>query len=151
MLSIICHVFHNLFHSFLRFSTYQTFKFSFYSQLPSKSWIRRQQENVSPCGGFPISFSSATDYHVGGDSIALTTLHPQSNFLFRGTLDPIASGKWSNFLPVVGEYGLGAFCEAIVAVPASWVGSQGIIQVVQNAEDGVHYQVRSCSILAYSA
>jgi hypothetical protein len=114
---------------------------------PASLGFDANNENVSPCGGFPISFSSATDYHVGGDSTALTTLHPQSNFLFRGTLDPTASGNWSNFLPVVGEYGLGAFCEASVAVPSSWVGSQGIIQVLQNAEDGVHYQVRSCSIL----
>jgi len=97
---------------------------------PASLGFDANNENVSPCGGFPISFSSATDYHVGGDSTALT-----------------ASGNWSNFLPVVGEYGLGAFCEASVAVPSSWVGSQGIIQVLQNAEDGVHYQVRSCSIL----
>jgi hypothetical protein len=113
---------------------------------PTSLGFDANNENVSPCGGFPISFSSATDYHVGGDSIALTTLHPQSNFLLRGTLDPTASGNWSNFLSVVGEYGLGAFCEVTVAVPASWIGSQGIIQVLQNVEDGVHYQVRSCSM-----
>lgn len=99
-------------------------------------------EDSGPCGGFSVSFSNAADYHVGGDSIAVTSLHPQSNFLFRGTLDPTASGNWSDLLPVVGQYGLGAFCEASVAVPAAWAGSKGVVQVIQDAEDGVHYQVR---------
>lgn len=109
---------------------------------PNSLGFDANNEDSGPCGGFSVSFSNASDYHVGGDSIALTTLHPQSNLLFRGTLDSTASGNWSNFLPVVGQYGLGAFCEASVAVPAMWAGSRGVIQVIQDAEDGVHYQVR---------
>lgn len=69
----------------------------------------------------------------------MTTLHPQSNFLFRATLDQTAT-NWT-VLSLITEYGLGAFCEPALAVPAAWVGSQGLLQVVQNAEDGVHYQV----------
>jgi hypothetical protein len=117
-------------------------KSHFLLNYPNSLGFDANNEDSGPCGGFSISFSNASDYHVSGDSIALTTLHPQSNFLFRGTLDSTASGNWSSFLPVVGQYGLGAFCEASVAAPAAWAGSNGIIQVIQDAEDGVHYQVR---------
>jgi Copper acquisition factor BIM1-like len=111
---------------------------------PTSLGFDDNNEDSSPCGGFFVTFTNASDYHVGGDSIALTTLHPQSNFLFRGTLDATASGNWTNLFPVIGEYGLGAFCEASVATPAAWAGSRGVIQAIQNAEDGVHYQVRYC-------
>ncbi|KAI9767489.1 MAG: hypothetical protein M1839_004500 [Geoglossum umbratile] len=100
------------------------------------------QEDDSPCGGFQVSFDNTTDFHVGGDSVYLTTLHPQSNFLFRGTLDQKASGNWMNLLPVIGEYGLGDFCEPSLSTPDSWAGAMGVLQVIQDAEDGVHYQVR---------
>ena len=41
----------------------------------------------------------------------------------------------------MGEYSLGAFCEQDVPAPAAWAGKQGVLQVIQHAEDGVHYQV----------
>jgi hypothetical protein len=68
--------------------------------------------------------------------------------LIRGTLDATASGNWSDLFPVFAEYGLGAFCEASVPAPAGWAGSRGVIQVLQDAEDGVHYQV-SLNLFAY--
>jgi hypothetical protein len=43
----------------------------------------------------------------------------------------------------MGEYGLGSFCVASVAAPDAWAGSQGVIQVIQDAKDGIHYQVRN--------
>ena len=115
---------------------------------PTSLGVDDNNENSSPCGGFSPTFTTASDFHVGGDSIALTTLHPQSNFLIRGTLDATASGNWSDLFPIFAEYGLGAFCEASVAAPAAWAGSRGVIQVLQDAEDGVHYQV-SLTLLVY--
>ena len=44
-------------------------------------------------------------------------------------------------LPAVAETGLGSFCEQGLNVPESWMGSQGVLQVVQGASDGNLYQV----------
>jgi hypothetical protein len=108
---------------------------------PTSLGFDDNNEDASPCGGFTPSFGSASSYHVAGDAIALTSLHPQSNFLFRATVDPTASENWTDLLPIVGEYSLGAFCEQDVPAPAAWAGKQGVLQVIQHAEDGVHYQV----------
>jgi hypothetical protein len=97
---------------------------------PTSLGFDDNNEDTSPCGGFTPSFGSTSSYHVAGDAIALTTLHPQSKFLFRATLDPTASENWTNLLPIVGEYSLGAFCEQDVPVPAAWAGKQGVLQVI---------------------
>jgi hypothetical protein len=100
-------------------------------------------EGIGPCGGFKYSPSSnVTEFHVGGDAIALATLHPQANILFRGTLDTSASGNWTQLFPVIGQYGLGTFCEPNIEAPLSWVGFVGLIQVIEDAVDGMLYQVR---------
>jgi hypothetical protein len=44
-------------------------------------------------------------------------------------------------MPAVQQTGLGAFCEPDVSIPASWAGSKGVIGVVQDAPDGILYQV----------
>ena len=100
-------------------------------------------ENIAPCGGFtPSSSDSLTNFHVGGDAIGVTTLHAQSYFAFLGMLgDPLSSPNWTVLIPTVEEYGLNGFCEPSIAVPASWAGSSGLLQIIQDAEDGVHYQV----------
>jgi hypothetical protein len=82
-----------------------------------------------------------THLRVGGSAIALTSIHPQATWLFRATLDQTASGNWTILLPSIEQTGLGAFCEPSVSVPVSWVGSKGIIGVVQDAPDGILYQV----------
>ncbi|KAA6408269.1 MAG: expression library immunization antigen 1 [Lasallia pustulata] len=97
-------------------------------------------EASAPCGGFNVTFANSTDFHVGGDAIAMTSTHPAANWLFRATLDKTASGNWTDVLPVVGETGLGNFCESGVVVPSTWAGQQGIIQVIQHGPDGMLFQ-----------
>jgi hypothetical protein len=117
---------------------------------PSPLGVDANNEGIGPCGGFSFSASSnVTEFHVDGDAIALVTTHPQANILFRGTLDKTASSNWTNLFPIVGQYGLGAYCQPSIVVPASWTGSGGIIQVIENAVDGMLYQVKSlllCSV-----
>ena len=100
-------------------------------------------ENIAPCGGFtPSSSDNITDFHVGGDAISLVTLHAQSYFAFLGTLGAsLTSPNWTFLIPTVEEYGLNQFCEPIVPVPASWSGQAGLLQIIQDSEDGIHYQV----------
>jgi hypothetical protein len=101
-------------------------------------------EDVAPCGGFtPSSSDNLTDFHVGGDAIGVTSLHPQTFIEYRGMLGSSvsSSSNWTVLIPTVQQYGLNNFCEPSIVVPASWASSSGLLQVIQDAEDGVHYQV----------
>ena len=100
-------------------------------------------EGIGPCGGFSpnLSNDTITTWHVGGDTIFTTLAHPQSNFLYRATLDVTASGNWTELFPIVSQTGLGDFCEPAVPAPMSWVGKKGILSVVADGPDGVLFQV----------
>lgn len=100
-------------------------------------------ESDAPCGSFTVDFSkdNVTDFHVDGDAIAVQSIHPEATWLFRATLDLTASGNWTDLLPAVQQTGLGDFCETNVKAPSSWTGKQGVIGVVQDAADGILYQV----------
>jgi len=112
---------------------------------PALGPFKDDDEGTGPCGGYDISFSgNVTDTTVGGFSVALTSTHPQANWLYRVTTSTQEPYNWTNILPVVSESGLGAFCLPELTVPPSFVGQQAIIQVSQGAVDGNLYQVRSC-------
>ncbi len=101
-------------------------------------------EDTAPCGGFTVDFNNGkvNDFHVGGEAIGLTTLHAQSNFAFRAAVgNSVSGGNVTLLTPSLVEYGLGAFCVPGITAPSSWAGTQGMVQVIQAAEDGVHYQV----------
>lgn len=100
-------------------------------------------EGTSPCGGLTPDWTkdNVTDFHVDGEPVALFLGHPTASWLFRATLDKTASTNWTMIYPVVAQTGLGNYCQPAVAVPSSFVGSEGIIGVVANAADGLLYQV----------
>jgi len=101
-------------------------------------------ELTPPCGGFTVDFSkdNVTDFHVGGDAIAVTSIHPQSIWLFRATLDlNVTTANWTDLLPAVEQTGIGDYCEPAVTVPGSWIGKKGVISVVQDAPTETLYQV----------
>lgn len=103
-------------------------------------------EGTPPCGGFNAgdSKNNLTDFHVDSDYIALTSTHPVATWLFRATLDQTASGNWTSLLPAVQQTALGDFCESGLKVPSTWAGSKGVIGIVQDAADGLLYQVSLC-------
>ena len=102
-----------------------------------------EKEGTAPCGGFDVTFNNASDFHVDGDAVALTSTHPQADWLFRATLDKNATGNnWTDLLPPVSESGLGQYCEPSLAVPSQWAGNTGIIQVLQHGDDGLLFQVK---------
>jgi hypothetical protein len=103
-------------------------------------------EGTPPCGSFTVMFSTdnVTDFHVGGNAIAVTSIHPQATWLFRATLDLNATTNWTSLLPAIQQTGLGDYCEPDVTVPSSWAGQKGVIGVVQDAPDGILFQVRFC-------
>ncbi|KAK5077436.1 hypothetical protein LTR70_004964 [Exophiala xenobiotica] len=108
---------------------------------PALGPFKDDDEGTGPCGGYDISFSgNVTDTTVGGFSVALTSTHPQANWLYRVTTSTQEPYNWTNILPVVSESGLGAFCLPELTVSPSFVGQQAIIQVTQGAVDGNLYQ-----------
>ncbi|KAN0067883.1 hypothetical protein V8E54_014130 [Elaphomyces granulatus] len=107
-------------------------------------------EGTPPCGSFTVMFSTdnVTDFHVGGNAIAVTSIHPQATWLFRATLDLNATTNWTSLLPAIQQTGLGDYCEPDVTVPSSWVGQKGVIGVVQDAPDGILFQCAAVNFVA---
>jgi len=110
---------------------------------PNTVGFSDDNEGTAPCGGFNVTFDNATSFHVDGDAIAVTSTHPQAEWLFRATLDKTGTGdNFTNLLPVVSEAGLGSYCEPGLTVPGTWAGSDGVIQVIQHGPDGSLFQVK---------
>jgi hypothetical protein len=109
-------------------------------------------EGTPPCGSFTVQFgtNNVTDFHVGGNAIAVTSIHPQATWLFRATLDLTATSNWTSLLPAVQQTGLGDYCEPDVTVPSSWAGQKGVIGVVQDAPDGILFQCSAVNFVAGS-
>ena len=110
---------------------------------PSTIGFDDDLESTPPCGSFTVDFSkdNLTNFHVDGDFIYVTSVHPAATWLFRATLDQTASGNWTNLLPAVQQTGLGDFCETDIKVPSTWAGSKGVVGIVADAPDGILYQV----------
>lgn len=100
------------------------------------------KEGTGPCGGFtPDLTSTATDFHIGGDAVALTLTHPQGKWLFRVTTDPTNDKSWEQIYPIVLQSGLGNFCLPQLTVPSKYEGKKGVLSIVSDAPDGLLYQV----------
>ncbi|KAF6827797.1 Uncharacterized protein CPLU01_08911 [Colletotrichum plurivorum] len=98
------------------------------------------KQGTKPCGGYTASPSdAAVDFYIGGDAVGMENGHPQTNWLFRATLDQTASGNWTQVFPVVLQTGLGSFCEPSIVVPDDFAGKKGIIGVVAHSPDGLLY------------
>ncbi|EGX53364.1 hypothetical protein AOL_s00006g230 [Orbilia oligospora ATCC 24927] len=99
------------------------------------------KQDQGPCGGYSIDGNTpVTQFHVDGDAVAYASSHPSVKVLFRiieGN-SPDGPNSFKGF-PIVEQYGSGDFCEPKVTAPKNLVGKQGIVQVVQNAVDGMLY------------
>ncbi|KAK6531316.1 hypothetical protein TWF281_008128 [Arthrobotrys megalospora] len=98
-------------------------------------------QDQGPCGGYTLSDSTpVTEFHVDGEAVAYSSSHPEVKVLFRiieGN-SPDGPNSFKGY-PIVEQFGAGDFCEPRVTAPKSLVGKQGIVQVVQNAVDGMLY------------
>ena len=114
----------------------------FQMNYPKSFGFDEDTETELPCGGEDISFDDTTDAPVDGFPVALSTEHPQAQFLYRGTLDQKAPFNWTNLLPVVNEMGIGDFCIPNMKAPAMWANQTGLVQIIMDGPDGILYQVR---------
>ncbi|UKZ76976.1 hypothetical protein TrVFT333_004692 [Trichoderma virens FT-333] len=126
----------------------------FLMNYPKSIGFDDDKEGTAPCGGFTPDLSSGSkqlvDFHVGGDSLAVKSTHPQSTWLFRATLDANAESGWQQIFPIVQQSGLGDFCEPQIVLPASWAGKKGVISVVADAPDGLLYQCVAANFVSGS-
>jgi len=113
----------------------------FILQYPNSLGFDDDAEDEAPCGGLDVTFgANDSSVPVGGFTVAMLSTHPQAQWLFRATLSQQAPFNWTNILPIVEETGLGDFCIPTLTVPQDFAGQQGLIQVIQNAADGMLYQ-----------
>ncbi|KAF3926239.1 hypothetical protein ABW20_dc0102737 [Dactylellina cionopaga] len=110
-----------------------------------------KQDN-GPCGGYTLDQNSPiTEFHVDGEAIAYSSSHPEVNVLFRVVKGNKADGnglEWDQVYPIIGQYGSGDFCEPVVKAPRDLVGQTGILQVIQNAVDGMLYACASVKFVS---
>ncbi|GKT47646.1 uncharacterized protein ColSpa_07827 [Colletotrichum spaethianum] len=120
--------------------------------LPKPLGDSDDNEATAPCGGYTASSSSeTTDFYVDGDAIGMENGHPQTNWLFRATLDRTAAGGWTQIFPIVLQTGLGNFCEPKIAVPSNFTGQKGIISVVAHSPDGLLYTCAAVNFVSGTA
>ncbi|KAK4083762.1 uncharacterized protein Triagg1_1424 [Trichoderma aggressivum f. europaeum] len=121
---------------------------------PTSIGFDDDKEGTSPCGGFTPDVSSGSkqlvDFHVGGDSLAMRSTHPQTSWLFRATLDGTGESGWQQIFPIVQQSGLGNFCEPQVVLPSSWAGKKGVVGVVADGPDGLLYQCVAANFVSGS-
>ena len=109
---------------------------------PPTAGFDDQQQTASPCDGFmPMVNSSSPNITVDRFAIMIQNLHAFSEWGFRGTIDTMAPYDFTPIVPIVNTTGIGDFCLDHIRAPSNWAGNPGIIQVVDNARDGVLYQV----------
>ncbi|KAB8296107.1 hypothetical protein EYC80_008904 [Monilinia laxa] len=110
-------------------------------------------EGTAPCGGFSVAYDhNVTEFHVDGDSIAMTSTHPTTTWLFRAIVgNNTAANNWTELIPTVQQTGLGDFCEPTVTVPSTFAGSKGIVNVVADGPDGLLYQCAAVSFVTGAA
>jgi len=117
---------------------------------PATVGFSDDQEGTAQCGSFSPDFATdnVTNFHVGGDNVAMNLFHPQANWLFRGTLDQTGAGNWTQLFAIVQQTGLGKFCEPAVSFPASWAGQKGLLGVVADGPDGILYQCAALNFVS---
>ncbi|KAI1321105.1 hypothetical protein F5Y16DRAFT_417134 [Xylariaceae sp. FL0255] len=99
-------------------------------------------EGQAPCGGTVPDLSTlpAQNFSTSGSYIEATTVHPQTNWLFRITTDNSAAGNWTQVYDIVQQINPGKYCQTSVVIPEAWVGRKAILGIVADGPDGVLYQ-----------
>ncbi|ESZ98377.1 hypothetical protein SBOR_1255 [Sclerotinia borealis F-4128] len=120
---------------------------------PATYGFNDDAEGTAPCGGFSVAYDhNVTEFHVDGDSIAMTSTHPTTTWLFRAMVgDDTAAANWTNLIPTIQQTGLGDFCEPTITVPSTFAGNKGVVNVVADGPDGLLYQCAAVSFVTGAA
>ncbi|CAJ2510291.1 Uu.00g061910.m01.CDS01 [Anthostomella pinea] len=106
-------------------------------------------EGSAPCGGYTpdLDNENAVDFHVDGDAISTYSTHPQTNWLYRMTTDPTASGNWSQVYGIIQQSGPGNYCTPQVTISHEYVGKKAILSMVASGIDGLLYQCAAVNFI----
>ncbi|KAK7743663.1 hypothetical protein SLS62_010532 [Diatrype stigma] len=106
--------------------------------------LNEDDEGTGPCGGYTpdLQTVNTTDFHVGGDSIVVSTSHPQSHWLYRITTGSAAAAteNWTQVYPIVLQSGINSYCQPAITIPEELIGQKAILSIVGTATDGLLYQ-----------
>lgn len=108
--------------------------------------------DVSPCGLnsttplFNNLTSPTTTLSTSSFPLYVSTQEDHQWWLFRATTDKAPPFRWTNLLPVVEQLAEGSFCIPDLSLPKSFVDREAILQVVQQHDGGLGYQVGSPSL-----
>ncbi|KAL2075688.1 hypothetical protein VTL71DRAFT_631 [Oculimacula yallundae] len=119
-------------------------------QYPATVGFNDDLESTAPCGSFSVDFSTntITNFHVGGDVLAMRSSHPDTKWLFRATIGTPVTGNFTTVSQVIQQSNIGTFCRSDITVPESFVGQNGTIGIAANGPDGILYQCAAVSFVA---
>lgn len=103
-------------------------------------------EGVSPCGSFEITDrETVTPWFIAGSVVDIVTTHDQATWSYKAALLNDTS-TWIDLQPGIRQQGMGDFCLPAVPGPEHWIDLDGVVQVIQHADDGDMYQVGHFSL-----
>ncbi|KAF3228679.1 hypothetical protein TWF106_006201 [Orbilia oligospora] len=103
----------------------------------------------APCGGFDPTDRSAgvTEWPVLGYPIALITTHLNVNWTFRAALLSDVT-NWVDIFPRIHQTGIAEFCLPEVPGIEAWIGQDAVVQIIQEAPDGLLHQCAAVKFVA---
>ncbi|EME47315.1 hypothetical protein DOTSEDRAFT_69295 [Dothistroma septosporum NZE10] len=118
---------------------------------PTTAGFNDDDEPTAPCGGATVIVNdTAPEINVDRFAVAIYSSHPAGNWTFRATQSTGAPYNFTEIVPSVTSTGPGDFCLTDLRIPygSSWVGSSGILQVIDNSVDGTLYQCAPVKFVA---
>ena len=113
----------------------------FILQTPKSQGFVDVLEGVGPCGSLDITNrENITPWPIAGSVVDVTSTHDQATWSYKASLLN-DTNTWVDLQPTIRQQGIGEFCLPSVPGPKGWKDLDGVIQVIQHAEDGDMYQV----------
>jgi hypothetical protein len=102
-------------------------------------------EGEGPCGGFdPTTATNFTNFPIEGGAISYLNTHSPVTWEFQAALTSNLT-HWVNLTPTLNQTGAGYYCNPLIPGPASWVGKNAILRIVEHGmedmKDMILYQV----------
>ena len=108
---------------------------------PVSGSVDEEQQTEEPCGGASTELSdSSADLTVEQFAISVRSSHPEGHWAFNIANSTSEPFDWVT-LSEVQTQGVGEFCLPSLSIPAEYVGSSGVLQIVDTAADGMLYAV----------
>ncbi len=113
----------------------------FVLQVPTSLGFDDALEGAGPCGSFDITDRhTVTPWPLAGGPVQVISTHPKADWTISAALLN-STGSFRPMVPQIRQAGLGTFCLPAVPGIPDWEGQDAVLQMIQNAADGLLYQV----------